>query len=917
MRKHLLVLLTALTSVIAFAQKGTLTGTITDKDLNNEPLPFANVLVKGTSNGITTDDKGNYTFTLEPGAYTIEYSFLGYETQTENVTIVAGQTVTVNKTLGAGSYTLQDVKVQAQVNRQKESSLLLEQKNAVEIKQNIGAQELSRKGVTDVAAAVVKTTGVSKQEGTGNIFVRGLGDRYNATTLNGLPIPSNDAEKKNITLDIFPTDIVEYVSIDKVYGNKIYGDFAGGNIDIISKEHRGKGTFKIEIGSNANTNAVSEDNFRLHASPNESGFGITKKPANGLTQDNYETWRLDSKNPFGGSIGVSGGNSWNVGSEGKLSLFATGSFSNEYNSIKEGQANGGISPTGVFNKRFDSYESFNYATNTTGMANVAYKINSRNKINFNSLFINTSDQQTDEFRGFEVDKANDGNGFMRINTFTKTTLIINQLLGDHKFGERFKINWAAGYNIVNDDQPDRTWNYFNLTPNGYTINSQSAPNNNRYWQELVENELNGLISAEYKIFKTDGGDYNGKIQFGYNGRMKKRDFEATQYNFKVRNENLGDIVDPDNLDVYYNQENLDNGLYQITTFRGNFQVPGALRPQTYNGDLDIHAGFASIEYTFNPRLTAVLGLRAEIISQFVKFDTAIRPEGEEQLDKTGILPNLLVKYSLNDKQNLRFAFSKTYTLPQFKERAPFVYERGTQAYYGNPDLYESDNYNLDIKWEIFPTTEEVFSATVFGKYIQNPINEIVTNSSTNDISWANTGDYGYAYGVEIEARKTIFKVEETNSKRLTAGLNVSYLKTEQELSDEKVARENTIVSANFTHKKSAFSGASDILGNADISYFTEWNQKRSNLTATVAYNLFSDRIFALGTQQKGDLVEKSVGTLDFIVRSKLTENIGLGLTAKNLTDPTIKMVQENANGDALFQTYKKGLGISLSINYQF
>jgi len=235
MRKHLLVLLMAMCSVIAFAQKGTLTGTVTDKDLNNEALPFANVLVKGTTNGITTDENGKYTFVLEPGSYVIEFSFLGYETQTENVTIVSGETVTADKALGAGSYTLQDVKVQAQVNREKESALLLEQQKAVTITQQIGAQELTRKGVSDAAAAVTKVTGISRQDGASGIYVRGLGDRYNGTTLNGLPLPSNEPTNKNVSLDIFSTDVIQSVGVSKTYNTDLYGDVGGANIDIVSK----------------------------------------------------------------------------------------------------------------------------------------------------------------------------------------------------------------------------------------------------------------------------------------------------------------------------------------------------------------------------------------------------------------------------------------------------------------------------------------------------------------------------------------------------------------------------------------------------------------------------------------------------------------------------------------------------------
>ena len=143
-----------------------------------------------------------------------------------------------------------------------------------------------------MATAVTKTTGITKQEGSGNIFVRGLGDRYNSTTLNGLPIPSNDPEKKNIALDIFSTDIVESVGIDKVYNSKLFGDFAGGNVDIVSKEYKRKGFFKVDIGSKINTNAIAEDNFQLQKGYNATGFDSKSILGNALTEYNFSTLQL-------------------------------------------------------------------------------------------------------------------------------------------------------------------------------------------------------------------------------------------------------------------------------------------------------------------------------------------------------------------------------------------------------------------------------------------------------------------------------------------------------------------------------------------------------------------------------------------------------------------------------------------------
>ncbi|QYS92093.1 carboxypeptidase-like regulatory domain-containing protein [Flavobacterium covae] len=188
-------------TILTWAQKATITGTVSDKDLNNEALPFANVVLKGTSIGTTTDLQGKYKLSVPSGMHILVFSFLGYETKEVKVTINAEEIKEINQILGSGSVTMEDVVVKATVSREKETALLLEQKNAVEMKQIMGAQEMGRKGISDAQAAVTKISGISKQEGVKNVFVRGLGDRYNSTTLNGFPIPSEDPEYKNISLD--------------------------------------------------------------------------------------------------------------------------------------------------------------------------------------------------------------------------------------------------------------------------------------------------------------------------------------------------------------------------------------------------------------------------------------------------------------------------------------------------------------------------------------------------------------------------------------------------------------------------------------------------------------------------------------------------------------------------------------------
>ncbi|WP_211660354.1 hypothetical protein, partial [Pedobacter nototheniae] len=152
--------------------------------------------------------------------------------------------------------------------------------------------------------------------------------------------------------------------------------------------------------------------------------------------------------------------------------------------------------------------------------------------------------------------------------YNKNALWVNQLLGEHKFKERSKFNWGLSYNSIKGDTPDRTTNTLNKVAAGYTLLS-NAGSNNRYFQNLKEDEVAANLSYDYKFSKTEEGEYKGKFTFGYSGRVKTRNFKATQFNFKSDNTHLSDIVDPNNLDLFYNQSNLDNNYFKIITFRGD------------------------------------------------------------------------------------------------------------------------------------------------------------------------------------------------------------------------------------------------------------------------------------------------------------------------------------------------------------
>src|SRR5690554_5729991 len=895
----------------SYAQESTtIKGFVYDAQ-NNAPLTYATVLLQNTEFGAETDDNGYFEIECIEGTYTLEASYFGYQTFVMPCETTQPQELFIN--LISEEADLEEIVITVNSKKSTETALLSEQRKSLEIKQQIGAQELSRKGVGDVAAAVAKTSGISKQEGSNNVYVRGLGDRYNSTTLNGLPVPSNDPAKKNINLELFSTDIVEYISIDKSFNSRNTGDFGGGNVDILSKDFTDDRLFEINLGAKINTNATKIGNsFSLPEGPSGMGYASYGKPANALQGYNFVN-SLQPKNagPIGGNFGLKAGKSFFVGETGKLNLFATASFDNGF-TYREG-LNQSVSAQGARLKSFNQ-QKFSHTTNTTGMFNANYHINDKHRVAYNFLYINSSDLSRDIYSGSDRDFEGDhDNHLVQRGTFTQNTVLINQLLGNHQLNEKIDFDWGLSYNTIVSDMPDRTQNklfHWN-DANQYTLAQRTITDNHRYFQNLTENEIASNLALSYKLGTMDDGATRGKLTLGYNGRIKERDFEAIQYNFRIIGDGLSTSVNPNNLDQFFNQQNYDNSLFNIEAFAGD-------TPQTYSGKQNIHAGFANLEYKLNNKLSAVVGLRFEKIGQSVVWRTQLDAEQKtNEFNRNEFLPNLSLKYELSPIQNLRLAASKTYTLPQFKERARFIYEDVTEIKVGNPYLYPSQNYNLDLKWEMFPMRDEVISFTAFGKYIQDPINEITMASSTNDITWVNIGDKGYVYGAEFEIKKQIYDFGGSYANKLTAGMNISYMKTDQEIDSEKIRKETQgLISTNLTDERSSFTGASDLLLNADISYFKEWDDDK-NLMATLAYAHYSDRLYALGVEQKGNLVDKGMGTLDLILKSKWNKSIGLDFSARNILNPEFKRVQQNATGAIDAINYKRGIFLSLGATYTF
>ncbi|WP_299884914.1 TonB-dependent receptor [uncultured Lacinutrix sp.] len=932
--KQFLFTLTLLSTLFSFSQNsGSIYGKVSDKEFNNEPLPQCNVLIKGTTQGATTDFDGLYTINnIEPGSYTLEISFIGYKTQEIAFEIIAGDNKEINAILAASTATLDEVVIQTTTKRESETALLLDQKKAVEIKQSIGADELSRKGVSDAAGAVAKISGVSKQEGSSNVYVRGLGDRYLNTTLNGLSLPSNDVNKKNIDLNLFASDVIENVSISKAYSSRFYGDFAAGNVDISSKNYKGKGFFDFTASTGINSRAAGQNFVRSEGTGYFGYYGrYDHNPFAVIVSHGVDPVNVNS--PINVGYGASAGKSFDFENDSRLSLFATASFENDYEYRKGKQTDF----TSVFKKIFPETEEFEYSTTTTAMLNANYKIDSNSKVQFNSLFINSSSDQVGYYgiggNGFNRDSqslVNDQIGFYQQNIqFNQDLIYVNQLIGSHKF-DKLKADWAIGYNRVNSHEPDRKRfsieNYQLALDNDPTTNPSFFNNvnfdNQRYFQDIEDEELNSRLNFTYELKE------NTKLNFGFNGRSKTRDFENIRYGFDVDDQYT--ISDVSNLNSYFNVNNINlnslpldgSGLYNIKVINaavdeyGNTNAPGAPE-NTYSGKLDVYAGYANAELKFGDKWLVVPGARIESFKQRIEYDVINLPANEpgfRETENVFFLPSLSIKYALNDDQNLRFSASKTVSTPEFKEMAPFVYEGVTQRIGGNPDLLNNPSfssiYNIDFKYEWFVSRSEIVSIAAFGKQINDPINLVIANDATGTQRYFRTGDKATILGIELEARKTLL-VNEDEKPKLSAGFNATYMHTEQDLKSSTGLYSSTL---NRTDK---LQGASPLIINADLSYTPTFGEKYKP-TANLVFSYFSDRISALGSGQLGNIIEKGIPTVDFVLKNKIGKDFEINFSAKNLLDPSIERVRENTSfGDVTLSEYKRGIDLGLQLKYKF
>ncbi len=903
----LLFMLLAIT-LPAQAQTGTIKGTITDAK-TNEPLIGASVLIEGTTHGAAVDLDGNYIIQNVPsGTYVLRASYVAYKTVTVQQVVVENGTETVlNIAMDTDDMSLDEVVVVATVRKESERILLMDQKGATVIRESVGAQQLSMQGVSDAATATSKITGVVKSESSGEVFVRGLGDRYLSTTMNGLPIPSDDIDKKNIDLSLFETGVIQNIGISKTYNPEGYIDQTAGNINIVSKEFVEQ--FSIGLQGGINSSVATDGVFgNFVSSPGLenstlSFYNRTYSLKDAMTKQSWDPRSQSFPVDFG--ISTTGGVEFDI-LDNPFSLFYTLSYKRDF------------SHTNGIYRRFNSNtlysefldtESWGMNENLTGLLNLAYRFNADHKLNYNFLFINKlSDEVYEQGRDgqgykFDMDQISDS-FFARDMNLRTTRLIVNQLLGDHNLSEANKLEWGIGYNTAASDEPNRIRTYTGFYNGGLFFSPRISDfENRRSSQKIDDREINGFIKDKIDFQMNDKNYY---VDFGVNYRSKSRDFSnrfvgAYLQNVSTSSANVDDIT----------------SIFTGSTFTDDRirTIPDDL----YEATLQSMGAYTSLGFNFG-KLGGNLSLRYEInqidVAWDINNDDPLRdPEIEKNYKE--LYPSFNLKYDIHDAHILRLSGSKTITLPEFKEIAPFAYTSpNSTIIQGTPELKASENYNADIKWEYYKSPDELISVATFYKNIKDPINISSLTGGAGYLIYANTGKRADVFGLEAEARLNLYKTENNIFRMI---LNGTRMWLTQDLLENYQFNNKTT---------SSLQGASEFIANLSLSY----ENRIHHWMASLSGNYSSDKIFALGSPKDAanrdiyyndEIIEEGFTTLDAVVSKDITDHLSLKFTARNLLNPDIKLTQDvrdlNSGEETNYtvDSYKKGIKLQLSINYTF
>jgi hypothetical protein len=946
MKNILTLFILSFLSLSVFTQNGFIAGKIIDQTTGEE-LIGVSVLVKGTTKGVATDIDGSFKLELTPGTYDIQVSFISYETKIiSGVTVKAKDITDLNVSLKSVEKELGEVVIEAKADRETSSALVLEQKNSVVVFDGISVDQIRKTPDRNTAEVLRRVSGATVQDNF--VIIRGLPDRYNAAYVNGSPLPSSEPDRKAFSFDIFPSALLNDVKVIKTAVPSVTGEFAGGIIQVSTKNIPEKNYYSFSLGTTVNAITTFYD-YKKGIGGNTDFLGIDdgtrQLPANfpsnaeiveagnlnALTKLVDYAKRLRNNFPIstimappGLNFQFSMGHNLNLKPKDKrdgLGKKELGSvFGLTYNNmatLRQIERN-----DFDLNGKLLTYNDNQYTTNTSWGAiwNLAFISSSANgnntRISLKNIFnVNTNDQIT-ERTGVLLDQLFDVRSYNTL--YTQNLLLSTNLSGEHSLSKsKLKIEWGGGYSRLSRIIPDYKVLEYRRdagdTTQPFIVSFSGSPQSliaSRFFSNQLDNIYSGNLDLSFP-FKL--GATRHEIKAGAFLQYKDRDFQGRVLGYCTYGIGGSDMpsISTSSIDTIFQSSHFSSdGLIIKEVTR---------KSDTYIYSSSIIAGYIQLENSFfENKLKFVWGARIERFNQNLNtFNAADDTPVNIDSTVTDILPSINIIYGFHPKFNLRLSGSQTVTRPESRELAPFsFYDYSIFALVGgNSRLQRTKITNADLRFEWYPQGGQIVSLSGFYKYFENPIEKILFPGATNrTFTYINVPE-AIAAGLELEYKFSIGSLLGKQHARFFDGLNLSgniaYIYSNVSLVD----------TLSGTSENRKMQGQSPYILNTTLQY----NDSKYDFGVALSFNYIGPRIWSVGNFYYPAIIENPRPVLDFqITKTFLEKALELRLNVKDIIAYNAIFYQDLNNNsqfdesvDNKMISQRLGQQISFAVSYKF
>lgn len=860
--RTLLITLTAFCSSAVIAQSHRVAG----KVLNDKNEPLAGVSVKAANGaGTSTNMDGVFQLTLAEGSHELAFTAVGYDPKLVSVSVPAAQELLVLMSVAAKD--LNNIVITASrsnARRESVNALLQYQKNTNTVASVISAEAIRRSPDKNTGEVLKRVPGTSIQEGK-YLVVRGLADRYNQAMLNGILLSSTEPDRKTFSFDLFPAPMVDNIIINKAFVPELPGEWAGGLVQVQTKEIPTRGFLNVQVGTGFNSETIGRP-FYSYSGGKLDWLGIedgTRRIPSGVPS--YQ--KVADMTPSElNAIGSQFRNVW-AGQATEAPLNKSFQMSSGFSSRVFDKKFGGTVSL-IYNQsnrrlQFDNaiiannegnievkYHNERHSTDVMAgaMANLSLQLNNNNRISFkNILNVNTSDFNIRRTgRDFILGPGIGDQVRAEELGFRQNTFLNSQLIGEHNISG-LRLKWYGGYNVLDQYVPDQRRLFYvqdGSNPNGpfealLSSGAGASQKSGSLFYSFLNDHIYNAGTDVSRSFRLNGR--NQTVKAGYYFQIKDRDFNSRPFYINTSSTAVK-RMGPDRI---FSRENFQNGSIQFGELSGlSFR---------YMANTILNAGYLQFDNQVGEDLRVIWGVRVEDFDQLVGSPRTSDPR-HVYTRVRDFLPGVNITYKPGNNSNIRLSGSQTVVRPEFRELSPFAFydfELNAQVV-GNNRVQRTKISNFDLRYETYPKSGEVISFGVFYKHFNNPIEYYFnrTGPATNTFNVANTTS-AKAFGAEFEFRKKLDFVADV-LKNFTLTGNTSYI----------YSRVKDTAELNRP-----LQGQSPYLVNAGLQY----DAPKLGLNTTLLFNQIGRRILFVGDKSVTDIWENPRPLLDWQIAKKILD----------------------------------------------